>query len=281
VTPGQRLRWTGATGRFEAAAEPGQLQVADSWLVADGRMRAFAAHVRRFSAACAELFGIETGQSRRFMQAAAARLPAQGRWFPRAELAIVSGTPRLQLWIRPAPPPGRTVRLWLPAVPDARTRPRIKGPDLDWLARQRAGAVAAGADEALLVSPSGRVLEGATTSILWWQGDELCLPPEDAGVLPGITRLVLLDLAAFIGVPVFLGSPMPAELAGLEVWAVNALHGIRPVTGWVGADIESGPARRAGRWQRYLDEFVGPVPADHGRGPAVVDSAISARPARV
>jgi len=278
VTPGSRLRWAGAS-RFEAADEAGQLQVADSWLVADGRVRAFAAHTRRFSAACAELFGIETGTTREFMQAAAARLPAQGRWFPRAELAIASGTPRLQLWIRPAPPPGRTVRLWLPAVPDARTCPRIKGPDLDWLARQRAAAVAAGADEAVLLSPSGAVLEGATTTILWWRGDELCAPAEDAGVLPGITRLVLLDLAASIGASISFSSPVPAELAGLEVWAVNALHGIRPVTGWVGADIQPGPVRRAARWQRYLDEFVTPVSTDFGKEPAIVGSAISARQA--
>jgi branched-subunit amino acid aminotransferase/4-amino-4-deoxychorismate lyase len=274
VTAGTRLRWTGGGGHFEAADEPGQLRVADSWLVADGQLRAFAAHERRFSAACAELFGIETGQTREFMYAAAARLPARGRWFPRAELVLVSGTPRLQLWIRPAPPPSRTVRLWLPPVPDARTCPRVKGPDLDWLTRQRAAAMAAGADEAVLLSRAGRVLEGATTSLLWWRGDELCAPAEDAGVLPGITRLVLFDLAAAIGVPIVGSSPRPAELAGLEVWAVNALHGIRPVTGWVGADIEPGPARRAGRWQRYLDEFVAPVRTERGKEPAFASSAI-------
>lgn len=97
---------------------------------------------------------------------------------------------------------------------------------------------------------------------------------EDAGVLPGITRLVLFDLAAAIGVPIVGSSPRPAELAGLEVWAVNALHGIRPVTGWVGADIEPGPARRAGRWQRYLDEFVAPVRTERGKEPAFASSAI-------
>jgi branched-subunit amino acid aminotransferase/4-amino-4-deoxychorismate lyase len=279
VTAGTRLRWTGATGRFETAVEPGQLRVADSWLVAEGQQRAFAAHERRFSAACAELFGIETGQTREFMYAAAARLPARGRWFPRAELVLVSGTPRLQLWIRPAPPPGRTVRLWLPPVPDTRTCPRVKGPDLDWLARQRAAAMAAGADEAVLLSRAGRVLEGATTSILWWRGDELCAPPEDGGVLPGITRLVLFDLAAAIGVPIVSSSPRPAELAGLEVWAVNALHGIRPVTGWVGADIEPGLARRAGRWQRYLDEFVAPVNTERGKESVIGSSASPGRPA--
>jgi branched-subunit amino acid aminotransferase/4-amino-4-deoxychorismate lyase len=157
-----------------------------------------------------------------------------------------------------------------------RTRPRTKGPDLDWLAGQRAAAVAAGADEAVLLSRSGRVLEGATTSIMWWHGDKLCAPPPDAGVLPGITRLILLDLAAFIGVGITLRCPVPAELAGLEVWAVNALHGIRPVTGWVGADIEPGPVRRAARWQCYLDEFVLPVRSDCGKEPALVDSAVPA-----
>jgi branched-subunit amino acid aminotransferase/4-amino-4-deoxychorismate lyase len=257
VTAYSRLRWTGAGDGFEPTDQPGHVRIVDSWLVAEGQVRAFGAHARRFSAACAELFGIATEQTREFMRAAAAWLPAEGRWFPRAELALASGIPRLQLWIRPAPPPGRTVRLWLPAAPDTRSCPRIKGPDLDWLARQREAAVVAGADEAVLVSRAGRVLEGSATSILWWRDDKLCAPDEGANVLPGITRSVLLGAAAASGVPIAFSSPVPAELAGLEVWAVNALYGIRPVTGWVGADIEPGPVRRAARWQRYLDEIAG------------------------
>jgi branched-subunit amino acid aminotransferase/4-amino-4-deoxychorismate lyase len=274
VTAYPRLRWTGAGDRFEPADQPGQVRIVDSWLVAGGQVRAFEAHARRFSAACAELFGIETGQTREFIRAAAARLPAQGRWFPRTELVLASGTPRLQLWIRPAPSPGRTVRLWLPSAPDARTCPRIKGPDLDWLARQREAAVAAGAGEAVLLARDGRLLEGSTTSILWWRDDKLCAPGEDASVLPGITRSVLLDAAAASGVPIAFSRPRPAELAGLEVWAVNALHGIRPVTGWVGADIEPGPVRRAARWQRYLDEIAAPVRTDRGKEPADAGSAV-------
>ena len=265
MTACPRLRWTAAGDGFEAADQPGHVRIVDSWLVAEGWVLAFEAHAQRFSAACAELFGIATEQTREFMHAAAARLPAEGRWFPRAELALAAGTPRLQLWLRPAPPPGRTVRLWLPAVPDARTCPRIKGPDLDWLARQRKAAVAAGADEAVLVSRAGRVVEGSTTSILWWRDDQLCAPGEGASVLPGITRSVLLKAAAASGVPVVFSSPVPGELAGLEVWAVNALHGIRPVTGWVGADIEPGPALRAARWQRYLDEIAAPIRSNHAK----------------
>jgi branched-subunit amino acid aminotransferase/4-amino-4-deoxychorismate lyase len=254
-----RYRWTGAGDRFEPADQPGQVRIIDSWLVADGQVRAFEAHTRRFSAACAELFGIATEQTREFMRAVAARLPAEGRWFPRAELAGAGadGTPRLQLWIRPAPAPGRTVRLWLTDAPDTRTYPQIKGPDLGWLTYQRDAAVAAGADEVVLLSPSGQVLEGSTTSIVWWRDGTLCTPRE--GVLPGITQSLLLQQAGATGVPIAVTSPTPAELSGLEVWAVNALHGIRPVTAWVGTYIEPGPVLRAARWQRFLDEMAAPV----------------------
>jgi hypothetical protein len=55
---------------------------------------------------------------------------------------------------------------------------------------------------------------------------------------------VLLADAAVAGTPVAFESRTPAELAGLEVWAVNALHGIRPVTGWVGAPINAGSAKQ-------------------------------------
>jgi len=274
VTAYPRLRWTGAGGCFEAADAVGQIRIVDSWLVDRGRVRAFEAHAGRFSAACAELFGLPTGPTREFMRAVADRLPARGRWFPRTELVLAAGGPRLQLWIRPAPPPGRTVRLWLPAMPDARTCPRIKGPDLDWLARQREAAVAAGADEAVLVSQDGRLLEGSTTSIMWWRDDTLCAPAEGGGLLPGITRSVLLGAAAASGVPVAFGSPAPAELAGREVWAVNALHGIRPVTGWVGADIAPGPVGRAARWQRYLNEIAVPIRTERVKEPAHVGSAV-------
>jgi branched-subunit amino acid aminotransferase/4-amino-4-deoxychorismate lyase len=273
VTTYQRLRWTGPPDRFEPTDQPGQIRIIDSWLVADGRVRAFAAHTRRFSAACAELFGLATDHTREFMRAAATRFPAQGRWFPRAELALTAdGTPRLQLWIRPAPPPGRTVRLWVSNAPDTRTCPRIKGPDQDWLTQQREAAMAAGADDALLLSRAGRVLEGSTTSIVWWRGDTLCVPPE--GVLPGITRALLFEQAFAVGVPIAFDRPRPSELAGLEVWTVNALHGIRPVTDWVGADIEPGPVGRAACWQRYLDDLAAPIGTDLGKEPADVGSAV-------
>lgn len=259
------LRWHGASGGFRPSPEPGEIRVVDSWLVADGRVLAFDAHERRFGTACRLLAGVEADHTRQFLLAAMARVPRVGRWFPRAELIDVAGNPRLQLRIRPAPPPGNSVRLWISPSLDGRANPAVKGPDLDWLAAQRKAAVAAGADEAVLLDPDGRVLEGSTTSILWWREGTLCAPPEDGRLLPGTTRGVLVDAAGAVGVPLSSYNPRPAELAGLEVWAVNALHGIRPVTAWSGTGIVPGPANRAPRWQAYLDglsQEVSPGPAE-------------------
>ncbi|MBO0776260.1 MAG: aminotransferase class IV [Actinobacteria bacterium] len=259
------LRWHGASAGFLPPEEPGEIWAVDSWLVDESRVRAFGAHERRFGRACGALAGISRARTRDFLLAAMARIPSRGRWFPRAELVGIAGNPRLQFRIRPAPPRADSVRLWISPSPDARTNPAVKGPDLDWLAAQRKSAVAAGADEAVLLSRDGHVLEGSTTSILWWRGDTLCLPPEDGRLLPGTTRKVLLDAAVVTGVPVSFTSVPPARLGGLEVWAVNALHGIRPVTAWVGSGIAPGPANRAPRWQVYLDDLareVTPGPAE-------------------
>jgi branched-subunit amino acid aminotransferase/4-amino-4-deoxychorismate lyase len=272
------LRWHGAAVGMRPAQEPGELMVIDSWLVEDGRMRAFEAHERRFGTSCGAVAGIGRERTREFLEAAIARVPPGGRWFPRAELVDVAGKPRLQFRVRPAPPRGDSVRLWLSPSPDERSNPAVKGPDLAWLSAQREAAVAAGADEAVLLSADGDVLEGSTTSIVWWRGDTLCAPPEDGRLLPGTTRNLLLDAASAVGASVTFETATPDTLAGLEVWAVNALHGIRPVTAWLSpsagpgagtgagtgigtgigagaAGIAAGPATRAPRWQAYLEEL--------------------------
>jgi branched-subunit amino acid aminotransferase/4-amino-4-deoxychorismate lyase len=277
------LRWLGASAGFVRVADPGErpgylvpgrtgspglVQAADSWLVHDGRVRAFDLHEQRFSAACGEMFGVDRERVREFLLAALDRVPAEGRWFPRAELIVDSGVPYLQFRIRPAPPRGRTIRLWVSPEPDMRQRPGVKGPDLSWLGRQRQAAMDAGADEAVLLSSDGSVTEGSTTSLLWWRGETLCAPPDDGRLLPGVTRSLLLDAAGAIGVPVSFENRTPAELDGLEAWAVNALHGIRLVTAWMEAGIVPGPADRVSRWQAYLDGLsreIRPWPAEAAR----------------
>lgn len=55
-------------------------------------------------------------------------------------------------------------------------------------------AVERGFDEALLVTPAGRVLEAPTASIFWSpDGEKLITPPLGEGILASITRAVLLE----------------------------------------------------------------------------------------
>jgi branched-chain amino acid aminotransferase len=52
----------------------------------------------------------------------------------------------------------------------------------------------AGRDEALLVTPDGRVLEAPTSSVFWVQGGELFTPPLSEHILASITRALVIEL---------------------------------------------------------------------------------------
>ena len=220
-----------------------ELLAADSWLVVDGRARAVERHWARFSSACAE-HGVDTQGFRADVDRA---VPAQGRWFPRVELRADG---ELALRVREAPPREPSLVAWIADVPDPRRAPRRKGPDLERLAALRDRAAQRGAGEAVIADAEGRLLEGAFTSLLWWEGETLCAVPDDAPILPGITRALLIELAGTVE----LRRPAPRDLAGRETWLVSALHGIRAVTRWVGGP-ESGEAPRAATWQRRLESL--------------------------
>jgi branched-subunit amino acid aminotransferase/4-amino-4-deoxychorismate lyase len=138
--------------------------------------------------------------------------------------------------------------------------PRRKGPDLDTLARVRRRASGEGADETVLVAPSGVVLEAATASLLWWEDDTLCLPPPQLPVLPGVTVALIQERAHREGVRLAHRTRTVAELDGREVWLVNALHGIRPVTEWTGGSIRAAPATHAPEWRAWLEDIMEPLP---------------------
>jgi branched-chain amino acid aminotransferase len=60
------------------------------------------------------------------------------------------------------------------------------------LARER------GYDEALLVTPHGRVLEAPTSSFFWVTDDEVLTPPLDEHILASITRRVVIEQAGAV-----------------------------------------------------------------------------------
>ena len=78
--------------------------------------------------------------------------------------------------------------------------PRIK--TLNYLnqifAKQEANA--AGADEAILLNQTGRVAEGTADNIFIVKNSRLLTPPTSEGALDGITRSVIIEIAADLGI---------------------------------------------------------------------------------
>jgi branched-subunit amino acid aminotransferase/4-amino-4-deoxychorismate lyase len=236
-----------------AGPAAGAVEVAESWLVQHGRVRGLELHLDRLARGAAAA-GMAGAVPDGLLGALRRVLPVTGRQFPRLELR---GDGELRLAIRPAPLRAPTVVAWEPAVADPRRAPRRKGPDLERLGRLREEAARHGAGEALLADAEGRLLEGAYTSLLWWEDDVLCAVPDDAPILDGVTRRLLLGLAGRSGEAVALRRPAPGELAGREVWLTSALHGIRAVSGWSGGAV-AGEPRCAEAWQVRLDALAEP-----------------------
>ena len=62
-------------------------------------------------------------------------------------------------------------------------------------------AQAKGAVEPIMLNEDGDVAEGASCNVFLVEGGRLVTPPLDAGILPGVTRELTLEIARAIGVP--------------------------------------------------------------------------------
>ena len=105
-----------------------------------------------------------------------------------------------------------------------------------------------GADEALLVA-DGLVLEAATANIWWRRGSELCTPAARPGVLPGVTRELVLELEHATE-----GSFQLTELAGAdEAFLTSSIREVMPVVLLDGKPVGNGvPGPAAARLQAAL-----------------------------
>lgn len=104
-----------------------------------------------------------------------------------------------------------------------------------------AEARAAGADDALLLTPGGWVAEAAIWAVLWWEGDRLAGPPLEFGILPSVGR----SRAAEIAGPIIETRATPADLAGRALVVVNAVRGVVPVAALAGRPMPNDPRTEA------------------------------------
>jgi branched-subunit amino acid aminotransferase/4-amino-4-deoxychorismate lyase len=243
--------------RFELITEAQQgevqLEVADSWLVEDGRARNIDAHFDRFGRWVGAVSAECTPSLPAFFEAVRKQIPKQGRIFPRIEFHAEASSPHhLFLRLREAPDQLGDLALWTLPEADPRSNPTVKGPDLSLGMQMRRNAKMHGADESVILDDAGYVLEGALSSVVWWRGDKLLSSPADLPWLPSITRDEVFAIAQQMGFETGTEKVKPAELVGLEIWALSSLQGIRPVSEWIGLDGPVGKARHAEAFAKRL-----------------------------
>ena len=96
--------------------------------------------------------------------------------------------------------------------------------------RARDKARGAEADDALLLTPGGYLAETAIWSVFWWEGGTLCAPALELGILPGVGRARIMELAGSIEERRATWS----EVRGLPLFLANAVRGVAKVSGGPG-----------------------------------------------
>ena len=95
----------------------------------------------------------------------------------------------------------------------------------------RAEALAAGADEAILLNERGRLAECSSSNLFIVRDARLLTPSLDSGILPGITRGLVLELARGMDIEAQEGEIPPGDLIGAsEAFMTNSIAELVPIT---------------------------------------------------
>jgi branched-chain amino acid aminotransferase len=105
----------------------------------------------------------------------------------------------------------------------------------------RMTARAAGCDEAILLNEQGYLAEGSTTNIFLVSNKELITPSLESGVLPGITREVVLEIARAANIKTLERQVELEELIEAEeAFLTNSILEIMPLTWFESKPIGTG-----------------------------------------
>ena len=126
----------------------------------------------------------------------------------------------------------------------------------------RREARAAGGDEGVVLNEKGCLAEGSTTNIFLVSQGVLVTPSLESGILPGITREAVLEIARCLNIA---AAEREVELAELtqaeEAFVTSSLLEIMPLTSFDGRAIGAGKPGRLTRklmaaYRKLLDESL-------------------------
>jgi branched-chain amino acid aminotransferase len=174
--------------------------------------------------------------------------------------------PRLVIMVRPLErPPAATyrdgVRLQLVHLDPAARRavaPGIKTGNYLTNIMAMHEARSAGADDALIVDVDGRVSEGSSFNVFVVRGERVITPARHVGLLAGITRERVIELARASGIDVIEGVLIPDDVREAdEMFITSTIRGVVPVASVDGVALARpvvGPITR--RITRLYEDYL-------------------------
>jgi branched-chain amino acid aminotransferase len=228
--------------------------------VANGKTFRFAQHLERLMRG-ADFLKIKPPFTPKELEKFAVQLIAQNQT-PEAILRVTltrgtgargyspknAGTPTLAMTLHPLPPQNADEPLqWslvtssyrIPAS-DALSSFKTTSKILNILARDEAEGKSA--DEALLLNTNGEVAETAGGNLFWVFQDKICTVPTGRGVLPGITRAVVLEICQSLGLETNKRVIKLEHLRNAEgLFVTNSALGIVPVAAFDGEPVAPSP----------------------------------------
>ena len=132
---------------------------------------------------------------------------------------------------------------------------------ISWLSSVWAAAEAqrAGFDEVVLLNERGEVSECTAANIFAVKGDKVLTPPLSSGCLEGVTRGVLMEVAADAGTSVLEQTLRPEDLYGADEVFITSTNrnalGVKEIAGHTIADGATGPVTR--KLEEVFEAYVG------------------------
>jgi branched-chain amino acid aminotransferase len=117
----------------------------------------------------------------------------------------------------------------------------------------------AGADEALMLNREGYLAEGTVSNIFFVRDGTLCTPSIHCGILDGITRNVVLDLARRLDIKIHEGEFTPDDLlAAREVFITSTIMEVMAVGMINNTPFKPGEMTRslAAQYSKEVDAYV-------------------------
>ena len=189
-----------------------------------GRPFAIDAHLQRLERSCANLRLPVDSEA---VRAAVYRMLAEAGTGPEHQQlrVMITRGGRQVLLTEPLHPTPERARLMTITYAPTRILDGVKS--LSYAANMLASRLAQeqGYDDALLVSPHGRVLEAPTSSLFWVADGQLLTPPLDEHILASITRALVIDVTGAREQP----CPLDELLAADEVFLASTVREVAPV----------------------------------------------------